>query len=110
MAKNKIMNGQVLSLTAPADVDAGELVIVGSIVGVALHAALASENVQVDTEGVWELAKKDAADDITAGLVVYATAAGAIDKESAGNTAAGYAVAAAAAATTTVIVRLVPGI
>ncbi len=108
MAKNKIQDGKVLSILAPADVVAGQVVIAGSIVAAALHAAASGEPLQVDTEGVWEFEKKDVTDVITQGLKVYATAAGKIDKEATDNTAAGYAVEPAGNGTTTVRVRLVP--
>ena len=108
MAKNKIANGQVLTLIALGTVTAGQVVTIGSVVGAALHDALIGEDLMVDTEGVYEFDKKDATDVITQGLVVYATAAGKIDKEAADNVKAGYAVEAAGNGTTTVRVRLVP--
>lgn len=109
MAKNKIQEGAVLSITAPAAYVSGQLVLIGALVGVALHSCAQGADVSIDTEGVYELPKKDAADDIALGAPVFATATGQIDKEStAGNVLAGYAVAAAGAGTTTVLVRLFP--
>ena len=109
MAKNKIQDGRVLALAALGAVAAGQVVIIGSIVGAALNsAANAGDELLVDTEGVYEFDKKDSADAITQGLVVYATAAGKIDKEATDNVKAGYAVEAAGNGTTTVKVRLVP--
>jgi len=70
MAKNFIQSGEVLTLVAPGTVDAGELVQVGDICGVAVNDVLIGANVEVNIEGVWSLAKK-AGVAITAGDKVY---------------------------------------
>lgn len=109
MAKNKIQEGKVLSIAAPAAYVSGQLVVIGALAGIALHSSAQGEDVSIDTEGVYELPKKDAADVIAVGDPVFATAASQIDKEpAAGNVRAGYAVAPAGAGTTSVVVRLVP--
>jgi len=70
MAKNFIQSGEVLTLVAPGTVDAGELVQVGDLCGVAVNDVLIGANVEVNMEGVWSLAKK-AGVAITAGDKVY---------------------------------------
>ena len=55
--KNFIQDGETITLAAPADVVSGGLVVVGSIVGVAAFTALSGLDVEVQTEGVFELTK-----------------------------------------------------
>lgn len=51
--KNYVQPGDVLTLTAPANVSSGALVAVGQIIGVAAGDALTATNVQVKTTGVF---------------------------------------------------------
>jgi predicted RecA/RadA family phage recombinase len=60
MAKNFIQAGNVLSVVAPADVVSGALVKVGVLCGVAQTDALTGELVEIDLEGVYDLAKTSA--------------------------------------------------
>ena len=55
--KNFVQNGRQLSVTAPAAVAAGAGVLVGSLFGVAVHAAASGDPVEIVTEGVFSLAK-----------------------------------------------------
>jgi predicted RecA/RadA family phage recombinase len=55
--KNYIQTGDTLTVTAPADVSSGDLVVVGSIIGVAAYDAASGADVEVDTDGVFELPK-----------------------------------------------------
>lgn len=57
MANNFRKEGKYLDLTAPADVDSGELVVVGEIFGVAMYAADNGGEMVLGTGGVWELTK-----------------------------------------------------
>lgn len=55
--KNFIQKGDTLTATAPADVNSGDLVVVGNIIGVAAYDAASGADVEVDVEGVFELPK-----------------------------------------------------
>jgi predicted RecA/RadA family phage recombinase len=55
--KNFVQAGKTVTVTAPADVTSGDLVVVGSIVGVAAFTAASGADVEVDTEGVFTLPK-----------------------------------------------------
>lgn len=55
--KNFVQPGDVVSVTAPANVDAGVGVLVGSLFGVAVNTALSGAAVEVATRGVFLMAK-----------------------------------------------------
>jgi predicted RecA/RadA family phage recombinase len=97
MAKNFIQPGQTVSVAAPRDVASGELVIVGLIAGVAQHAALSGAQVEIDTEGVWDLAKTSA-QAWTVGQAIYGIPSTglATTATTAGNVLIGTALAVAA--------------
>lgn len=59
--KNFIQKGCVLTLTAPADVKAGDFILVGKIGGVAATDAAQDDPVEVLTEGVFEVSLTGAA-------------------------------------------------
>ena len=103
--KNYVQEGTVLTVVAPADVVSGQLVTVGSIVGVAAYDAKSGTEVEVRVEGVFSLPKTPG-DAVAAGAPVKATAGGVID--GAATAVVGYAVAAAGSGTSVVNVRLVP--
>ena len=68
--KNFIQPGETLTLTAPSTVTSGQLVVVGSIVGVANFDAASGDDVEVDIEGVFELPKVSG-DSIVVGDKLY---------------------------------------
>lgn len=55
--KNFVQRGDVISVTAPANVSAGAGVLVGSIFGVAVNTALSGAPVEIATRGVFDLTK-----------------------------------------------------
>lgn len=55
--KNFVQEGKTITVTAPAAVTSGQLVVVGSIVGVAAFDAASGAEVEVTVEGVFELPK-----------------------------------------------------
>ncbi|MBI4906601.1 MAG: DUF2190 family protein [Acidobacteria bacterium] len=55
--KNYIQKGETLTVTAPATITSGAVVVVGSIIGIAATDAASGDEVEVDTEGVFELTK-----------------------------------------------------
>lgn len=94
--KNYIQAGNNLTVPAPANVAAGEGVIVGGIFGIATIAALAGTDATLATEGVYSMPKV-AADDFAVGATVYFDDATNLMTETAlGNRAVGVAVRVAA--------------
>ena len=109
--KNFIQPGEYgLTVTAPAGgVTAGQLVVIGAIVGVASCTAAAGAQVEIATEGVYDLAKVPA-DALAVGAVAKIAGGGNNTVAAAGTLGIGWVVQAAAAGSTTVRVRLVPSV
>lgn len=104
--KNKIQDGQTIDHTPSSNVASGAVVVIGARLGIAVADILANETGSLETEGVFELAKKSA-DTFVQGAVCYWDAtAGNITSTTTSNTLAGYVVVAAAASTTTVQVKI----
>ena len=104
--RNFVQPGDTLTLTAPAEIVSGGVVIVGSIIGVANGNAANGAPVDVDTVGVFTLPKV-AALAIAAGDVIYwDPAAKLVNKTASGNTKLGVATAAVANPSASVTVRL----
>ncbi|MEM8822438.1 MAG: DUF2190 family protein [Pseudomonadota bacterium] len=104
--KNFVHIGDNITIPAPATVTSGELVIAGSLFGIASTDALAGESVTLSTTGVFEMAKV-AANDITLGAVVYYDASSdLVTTTASGNTKIGVAVEDAGNGVGTVRVRL----
>ncbi|SCY61621.1 DUF2190 family protein [Paracoccus tibetensis] len=93
--KNYVQPGEHLTLTMAAAVVSGQLVRVGSIVGVAQGNAAEGEDVVLVRRGVFDL-PKTAAQAWTAGAKVYLTTEGDLTTTASGNTLIGVAVEAAA--------------
>ena len=53
--KNYVQRGDVLTVTAPANVASGAGVVIGSLFGVAQRAALSGEQVEIVTKGVFTM-------------------------------------------------------
>jgi predicted RecA/RadA family phage recombinase len=60
MAKNFIQRGENITVIAAALAASGDLVVMGSLFGVALHGAAANEELTLKTGGVFELPKTTA--------------------------------------------------
>ena len=98
--------GEVLDYKASAEVKNGEVVSLGTRIGVAGEDIAAGETGHLHVVGVFEMPKA-ASVSITMGAAVYYDAgAGAITTTSASNVPAGYAAAAAGANDATVLVKL----
>ncbi|MFN3891996.1 MAG: DUF2190 family protein [Beijerinckiaceae bacterium] len=68
--KNYVQDGDLLTVAAPYEVAAGAGCLVGSIFGVAAHAAASGADVEIATEGVFDL-KKTSAQAWTVGARIY---------------------------------------
>lgn len=104
--KNHVQPGNNLTLPAPADVLSGELVVIGSIFGVAAGDALSGEPVDLVTGEVFELPKVSALAISIGDKVYYDSGTKLINKTASGNTYVGVAATAAANPSGTVNVRL----
>ncbi|MHA6644640.1 DUF2190 family protein [Mesorhizobium sp. A623] len=108
MAKNYVSPGHVVTVPAAAAANSGDVVIVGSIVGIAAGDAAIGADLDICVGGIYDLAKVSALA-IAAGDKVYFDATAAlVNKTASGNTLLGVAVAAAANPSATARVRLNP--
>ena len=99
-----------LTITAPSAVTAGQLVVVGAIVGVAACDAAAGAQVEIAPEGVYDLAKTPA-DTLAAGAVAKVTVTNGVGIVGVAGTAAiGWVTQAAASGSSTARVRLTPAV
>ena len=104
--KNYIQRGENLTLTAPADVNSGEGVLVGAMFGVAAGTAKSGDDVTLKRTGVFQL-KKLAAQAWSVGEKVYwSKTAKECTTVASGNTLIGYAASAAADPSATGVVVL----
>ena len=108
--KNFIQDGETITLAAPADVVSGGVVVVGSIVGVASVTALSGADVEVQTEGVFELTKVTTDAIVQGDKVYWDSGVGKLTKTpgTGSKPLVGYAINAAANGTTIVRVNLQP--
>ncbi|MFN3210864.1 MAG: DUF2190 family protein [Roseovarius sp.] len=107
MATNFVQRGEQLTLTAGATIASGDVVEIGSILGVAMGDAVSGGKVDVAVSGVWSLPKVSA-DDVSEGDPIYwDSGAGLVTVTSTDNTRLGTAVEAAGNGVGTVAVRLV---
>lgn len=108
---NLIQDGSILTVAAPSGgVASGQLVVVGKIIGVAAGLAAEGINVEVATEGVFELPKVTA-DTVTVGEALYWDSSASKLTDTPGTNSkplVGYATKAAGNGATTVYCRLVP--
>jgi len=101
MAKEaiEIQEGQTIDHTLTSDVNVGDVIPLGTMVGVAVTSGLTGEVIAVKLEGVWQITATTA-DAITVGAIVYFDATNRVVTITAtANTLAGKAVSAKAGAT-----------
>jgi predicted RecA/RadA family phage recombinase len=104
--KNYIQPGMNITLPAPEAVISGQGVIVGNIFGIASGDAAINEDVDIVTEGVFELPKVGANNFALGAKVYFDDATNLVTTTASGNTYIGVAIEAAIASTATVRVRL----
>ena len=108
--KNFVQEGNTITVTAPAAIASGQLVVVGSINGVAAFDAASGADLEVTVEGVFELPKATT-DVIAQGDKLYWDSGQAKLTKTAGSGSkpmVGVATAAAANSVTTVNCLLMP--
>lgn len=105
-----VQKGMYLDYTAGSDIAAGDVVVIGSLVGVAPRPIANGDTGAVAVEGVYALPKPSSgsgSETISAGaLVYYYAASGIANAAAATGVAAGYAVAEAVTGSATVNVKL----
>jgi len=104
--KNYVQPGDVLSLVAPYAVTAGQVLKVGSILGVATADAAQSAPVEAATRGVFVLTKVSAQAWSVGDRIYWDDTTRVCTTSSTGTTLLGVAVAAAANPSSTGVVRL----
>jgi len=104
--KNFVQRGDTLDVTAAAAISSGDVVVIGSIIGVSNVDAEIGDSFALDVVGVFTLPKTSALA-ISVGDVLYYDAANkVVNKTASGNTKIGVAVTAAANPSPSVNVRL----
>lgn len=115
--QNLVQPGRTITVTAPANVESGEGVLIGQLFGVAAGDADNGASLDLVTEGVFSLPKESADVFASVGLPVYWEPTAKLvrshsdtDSNSSGDTAAlvGVTVEAAGTGVTTVKVKLAP--
>jgi len=105
--KNFIQTGDIVTVTAPADVLAGGGVLVGDLFGIACTDALSGAPVEIKTGGVFEHGKTSAQAWASVGLAIYWDNSGKVFTTTAStNKLVGVNLATAANPSATGIVRL----
>ena len=105
--KNFVQNGDIVTVTAPANVASGDLVIVGGLIGIAATDALSGAPVEIKLTGAYELPKTSAQAWATEGLAIYWDAdPGEATTVATGNVFIGVNIAVAGNPSATGIVRL----
>lgn len=103
--KNFIQEGEVIDVTLSGTITSGDVVVAGSLVGVAQISGVSGDVIPVKLCGVYELAKATGA--LTQGAQVYwDNSAKKVTTTASGNTLMGYAWRAAASGDATAQVRL----
>lgn len=104
--KTFLQPGDTISVTAPADVTAGNPVQVGQLFGLAVHDALETESVEIARKGVYTVDEATSGETWTAGELIYWDGTAFTDTPGAGDLLVGYAAAAKGSGTTTAKILL----
>lgn len=105
--KNFVQKGDVIEHTLTEEVSAGDPVVIGDLVGVAVNDGESGDVISVNLTGVYELPKTTGADTgFSQGATLYLTAGGNLTETSTDNTEAGKAFADAADGDATALVKL----
>ena len=104
--KNFVQPGEAITVPAPAAVKSGDLVIVGSLFGVAETDADSGADVALNTSGVFTLGKVSAQAWTVGARIYWDGTAGNATTTASGNTLIGHAISAAANPSATGNVRL----
>lgn len=104
--KSFVQPGDIITIPAPAATSSGDVVVAGSIVGIAAGNAAEAAAVDLALTGVYELPKVSALAIGVGDKVYYDAGTKLVNKTSSGNTLLGVAVSIAANPSASVNVRL----
>ena len=104
--KTFIQNGNIITVTAAANIASGNGVLIGSIFGIAAADAVAGNDVEIGTVGVYELPKLSTAVIAQGDRVSWNSSTGKVVLPATGMFPIGVATKAAANGTATLSVRL----
>ena len=103
--KNSVSTGSVITHTPSAAVSSGQMILIGTKVGVAVVDIAANASGSVQMTGVFTIAK--AADNVTQGAALYwNNTTKVLTTTASGNTYAGYAIDAAGSGVGTVNINI----
>ncbi len=106
--KNYLQPGKTLTVASPGTITSGQLLVVGSIVGIANYDATVSDPLEIDIEGVFAVPKVSG-DAIVAGDKLYWNGTALTKTPATGSKPlVGYATEAAGAGVTVVYCNLLP--
>lgn len=108
MAKNHIQKGSAMPYTnaTGSDIASGDVVVVGTLVGIAMGDIADTATGELAIEEVWEVAKAAPLVIAQGDLLYWDTADSNVNKTATDNTLAGVAFAGAVSAATTVYIKL----
>lgn len=106
MAKNYIQEGDVLDYTAGADITSGQMVLIGTKVGVAVTNIANGSQGAMAMEGVFSYAKLSTDAPAQGAALYWDNTNKRLTVSASGNTYAGYAAAAAANGDATVSINI----
>jgi predicted RecA/RadA family phage recombinase len=104
--KTFIQNGNIITVTAAANIASGDGVLIGSIFGVAATEAVAGDEVEIGTVGIYELPKLSTAVIAQGDRVAWNNSTGKVVVSATGMYPIGVATEAAGNGVATVKVRL----
>jgi len=104
--KTFIQDGNIITVTAPANIASGDGVLVGSIFGVAAADVVTGDDIEIGTVGVYELPKLSTAVIAQGDRVAWNSSTGKVVVPATGMVPIGVATEAAGNGTATLSVRL----
>lgn len=106
--RNFVQNGEVIEIAAPGAVTAGVGLLSGNLFGVALNSASTGQPVQLQTEGVVDIAKAAGVAVTLGARLFWVPGSSAVNTTAASQVCVGVAVAAANSGDATVRMKIVP--
>lgn len=106
MTTKFVQPGEVIDYTAGANIASGQVVLMGSRIGVALKAIANGETGPMQVTGVFNIAKLSTDNMAHGALLYWDNTNSRLTTTASGNTLAGFAAAAAAASTTSVNIKI----
>jgi predicted RecA/RadA family phage recombinase len=106
--RNFVQTGEVIEIASPGTVTAGTGVLTGNLFGVALNGATIGQPLQLQTEGVVDIAKVGGVAVSLGARVFWVPGSSAVNTTAASQVCVGVAVVAAGTGDATVRIKLAP--